>query len=255
MKCPTLRLALTAAAAVWLAHPVASAAPDFTGVWVLDPARSDLRSVYGQIRIVEQAASELRVAVMQFAGNAGTLTVYPWRYTFGQWTPRRGGQQSQEPRTRVEWEDESLVTAKAPGTTYSVLQRWTSDAGDLRVQAFAKAVSFDFDFRVRGLSPADRREVMTYRRLPPDRYACAECWFWVDGTGVTFIDGATPPPVPWALRLTEQATRLEVLCRSDRCRVTDIVNGRRQQPRILDRDQRMAVPLSANTVIEVPKRE
>src|SRR5262245_5249819 len=67
--------------------------PDFTGVWALDPARSETSGVYGQVRVVTQTTSEVGVAILQYAGYAKkTWNVIPWRFRIGRWGPRRGGE-------------------------------------------------------------------------------------------------------------------------------------------------------------------
>src|SRR5262245_13775294 len=71
--------------------------PDFTGVWALDPLRSEMSGVYGQVRIVTQTDTEIDATILHYAGYSKAWNVIPWRFRIGRWGPRRGGEQSREP--------------------------------------------------------------------------------------------------------------------------------------------------------------
>jgi hypothetical protein len=56
------------ALSVMSAAPQAQQKSDFSGIWVLDTARSDDR-VYGQIRVITQTPSQIEMAVLHFASG------------------------------------------------------------------------------------------------------------------------------------------------------------------------------------------
>ena len=59
------------ALAVLTAHASAQQ-PDFSGIWVLDPARSDER-VCGQLRVISQTPTQIDMTVFQVASGQTSL--------------------------------------------------------------------------------------------------------------------------------------------------------------------------------------
>jgi hypothetical protein len=86
--------------------------PDFSGVWTLDPARSDDRS-YGQIGVITQTAEHVDMAVLHFA--TGQTSIISWELLFDRWRPRRGGDRSLEPVVQSRWNGPSLNHREGAG--------------------------------------------------------------------------------------------------------------------------------------------
>jgi hypothetical protein len=203
--------------------------PDFSGVWVLDPARSDDRS-YGQIGVITQTAEHVDMAVLHFA--SGQTSIISWELFFDRWRPRRGGDRSLEPVVQSHWNGPRLVTVKAPGTHYSVLWIWSlsDECMTLTVDGISTGISPSFDFKVasapRGFIP-DRH---IYHRViaPDDR---------------TFPLGDT------LIRFGRDRGTASVLCAKPSCTVIDVVAGRRRESRTLATGREAVVSLRANTLI------
>ena len=222
--------------------------PDFSGVWIIDPSRSDMRSVYGQMRVVTQTSTAVHVAVIQLNGRVDSVTTIPWRYQFGRWAPRRGGEQSREPVTRAEWDGETLVTVKAPSTSYTVLQAWTlsADGMEMVVQGISKSAGYGFDFKVAAIPRLYFGNKSVYVRIPAAT-TCPECSFSLRQEGVRW--SAPLSETPFAFTLEKDSTALGITCHVPECLVTDIINGRRTASRSLSKGSAMTVPLF-NTVVE-----
>ena len=234
--------------------PVASAqnTPDFSGVWVIDPARSDLRNVYGQMRLVRQTTDAVHVTVVHGTGfgSSPTVSFIPWQYRIGRWGPRRGGEQSREPLARAQWDGGTLVTAKAPGTHYSVLQAWrlAADGKEMIVQGVSKEVSFSFDFKVGNLPRRYFGDGHVYVR-EPEVPTCADCTFSLRRDGVRW--GASLTESPFVFHLLDDASAVRMTCKAAECVVTEIVRGRRTSPRVVSEGQTTTIPLSSDIVTEV----
>jgi hypothetical protein len=230
--------------------PAATAAqqkPDFSGVWVLDASSSDER-VYGQMRLIDQTADWIDMAVLHFA--SGRTSITPWRLPFDRWRPRRGGDTSLEPIVQSRWDGNRLVTLKAPGTSYSVLWAWTlsDDGTTLTSDAISTGIGFSFDFRVasapRGYIP-DRHVYLKARPIrAPDSRA-----FAVLDRGIAWEPTAEQSSV--VLRVGEDASTLSVACVAARvCTVGDIVAGRTRMSQALVAGRTITVSTTANTVID-----
>jgi hypothetical protein len=201
---------------------VAQQKPDFSGVWVLDSSRSD-EGVYGQMRVINQTADWIDMAVLHFAASRTSIT--PWRLPFNRWRPRRGGDASLEPIVQTRWDGDRLVTLKAPGTHYSVLWIWTlsDDGAELTSEAISTGIGFSFDFKAssapRGYVP--NRHV--YWKAASIHAADARA-FAVLERGVTWDAIVGQSPV--LLRFGADTSAVSVTCVATTCRVADIVAGR-----------------------------
>jgi hypothetical protein len=207
--------------------------PDFSGIWALDPGRSD-DHVYGQMRVISQTPTLIEMAVLQVA--AGQTSIIPWELPIDRWRPRRGGERSREPVVQSRWDGDRLVTVKAPGTSYSVLWIWSlSDDGmTLTAEAISTSISPSFDFTVasapRGFVPD--RHVYT-RVASPDRLSFA--------LGDALI------------RFGRDPRSLGVTCAVQSCTLIDVVAGRRQQSRTIPNGREAIVSLRANTLISATR--
>jgi hypothetical protein len=208
--------------------------PDFSGVWELDPARSDDRGVYGQLRVITQTPTQIDMAVLHFASR--TTSIIPWDLPLDRWRPRRGGDQSLEPIVQSRWDGNRLVTLKAPGTHYSVLWIWnlSDDGMTLTVDVISTQISPSFDFKAasapRGFIP--NRHVYSRVVSPNER---------------TFMLGEA------LLRFGRDAGTIEVTCATPSCTLIDVVNGRRGQRRRLDSGREATISLRANTLISASR--
>lgn len=236
----SLSTVLVAIAALSTA-PRAQQKPDFSGVWVLDPAQSDDR-VYGQLRVITQTPSHVDMAVLQLtsgpprAESSRQLAIVPWELPFDRWRPRRGGERSLEPVVQSRWDGNRLVTVKAPGTNYSVLWVWSlSDDGmRMTVDGISTRISESFDFKVAS-SP---------RGFIPDRHVY---------TRVTTPVERTFPLGDALIRFSSGTANVGVTCGADACTVIDVVNGRRTQSRVLARGREAVLSLHANTLISAQR--
>ena len=221
----TVLFALAACSAL----PHAQQKPDFSGVWVLDPARSD-HQVYGQMRVITQSPSAVEMTVLQVA--SGQTSIIPWELPFERWRPRRGGEGSLEPIVQSRWDGTRLVTVKAPGTHYSVLWIWSlSDDGmTLTVDGISTSIAWSFDFTVasapRGFIPY--RHIYTRVVSPGER---------------SFALGDA------LIRFGREPGTVGVTCAVQSCTMTDIVAGRRRQSRTIANGRETLVALQANTLI------
>ena len=203
--------------------------PDFSGVWVLDPARSDER-VYGQLRVISQTPSQIDMTVFQVA--SGQTSIIPWQLPFDRWRPRRGGNRSLEPVVQARWDGNRLVTVKAPGTHYSVLWIWSlSDDGmTMTVEGTSTSIRPSFDFKVasapRGFIP-DRHVYTRAAATDERRFALGEA----------------------LIRFGRDTETIALSCAIASCTVTDVVAGRRVQSRRLDTGREATISLHATTLI------
>ena len=226
-------LAVLAAIAVLPAAAHAQQKPDFSGLWVLDPARSD-DQVYGQMRVITQTPSRIDMAVLQVASNQ--TSIIPWELPFDRWRPRRGGDRSLEPVVQSRWDGNRLITVKAPGTHYSVLWIWSlSDDGmTMTVDGISTRIPSSFDFKAasapRGFIP--NRHVYTRVAPPGDR---------------TFAMGAA------LLRFGTDAATLGVTCATGSCTLIDVVAGRRRHSRTLASGREAILSLHDNTLISATR--
>jgi hypothetical protein len=228
------------------AGAAAQGRPDFSGVWILDPSRSDDR-VYGQMRVINQAADWIDMAVLHFA--SGRTSITPWRLPSDRWRPRRGGDTSREPIVQSRWDGTRLVTLKAPGTSYSVLWVWTlaDDGTELVAEGISTGIGFSFDFKVssapRGYIP-DRH---VYRRVGAIRSPDARA-FALNDRAVVWDPAEDESPV--LLRFGPDAASLSVGCVAKTCRVADIVAGRTRQSQVVAVGSTKMISMTANTVID-----
>jgi hypothetical protein len=219
------------------AAPQAQPKPDFSGIWVLDPARSDER-VYGQLRVIAQTPSQIDMTVFQVASglprteSRGQTSIIPWELPFDRWRPRRGGDRSLEPIVQTRWDGDRLVTLKAPGTHYSALWIWSlsDDGTTMTVEGISTSIGPSFDFKVssapRGFIP-DRH---IYTRVPATddrRFALGDA----------------------LIRFGRDTGTVGVTCGTASCTVTEVVAGRRQQSRALSNGREASLSLHANTLI------
>ena len=233
----TVLVAIAALSAI----PAAQQKPDFSGVWLLDPAQSDDR-VYGQLRVITQTPSHIEMAVLQLASgpsraeSRGQIAIIPWELPFDRWRPRRGGEKSLEPVVQSRWDGNRLVTVKAPGTNYSVLWIWSlSDDGmTMTVDGISTRISESFDFTVASAP----------RGFIPDRHVY---------TRVTAPLERTFPLGDALIRFARDTVDVGVTCTADACTVIDVVNGRRGQSRTLARGHEAMLSLHANTLISATR--
>jgi hypothetical protein len=216
------------ALAVLTAHASAQQ-PDFSGIWVLAPARSDER-VYGQLRVISQTPTQIDMTVFQVA--SGQTSLIPWELPFDRWRPRRGGDRSVEPVVQSRWDGNSLVTVKAPGTHYSVLWVWSlSDDGmTMTVEGISTSISPSFDFKVASAP----------RGFIPDRHVY---------TRVTAADDRLFALGDALIRFGRDTGTIGLTCATASCTVTEVVAGRRQQSRGLPNGREASLSLHANTLI------
>jgi hypothetical protein len=119
----------------------------------------------------------------------------------------------------------------------------------MTIQSISKSVGFGFDFRVADISRAYLGNVHVYRRVS-SASDCLDCPFALQPGGVGVRWGPSVAQAPFAFRLREGATRLEVSCQIEQCAVTEIVRGRQQTPRTVRLGQDLTVPLTANTMVQ-----
>lgn len=203
--------------------------PNFSGIWALDAARSD-DHVYGQLRVISHAPSEIQMTVFQAV--SGQTSIIPWDLPFDRWRPRRGGDRSLEPAVQSRWDGDRLVTVKAPGTSYSVLWIWSlsDDAMTLTVDAISTSISPSFDFKVAS-SP---------RGFVPDRHIY---------TRVDAVDERAFTLGNAVIRFGRVPGSIGVSCAVGSCNVIDVVNGRRAHSRALASGREAIVSLRGNTLI------
>jgi hypothetical protein len=227
------------------AAPQAQPKPDFSGIWVLDPARSDAR-VYGQLRVISQTSSQIDMTVFQVVSglpraestglsqteSRGQTSIIPWQLPFDRWRPRRGGDRSREPVVQTRWDGNRLVTVKAPGTHYSVLWIWSlsDDGTTMTVEGISTSISSSFDFKVASAP----------RGFVPDRHVY---------TRVTAADDPRFALGDALIRFGRDPGTIGLTCATASCTVTDVVAGRRQQSRALPNGREASLSLHANTLI------
>jgi hypothetical protein len=224
--------------------------PDFTGVWVLDPSRSERGGVYGQTRVITQTATEIDMTALHYADYSKAWNIIPWRFRFDRWGPRRGGERSREPVVQARWDGDKVIAVKSPGQSYSVLWIWTLVAGgrDLLVEAVNwTQIPGDFDFREASVPAAYARSKYVYVRRPDG--SCADCFFALDEQGVH----ADVSEHAVAFQLTGGVPEVAVECRAAECSFIEIVAGRRGSRRTRAAGGIAKVALSSQTVIEVAK--
>jgi len=224
--------------------------PDFTGVWVLDPSRSERGGVYGQMRVITQTAADIDMTALHYAGYSKAWNIIPWRFRFDRWGPRRGGERSREPVVQARWDVDKVIAVKSPGESYSALWIWTLVAGgnEMLVEAVNwTQIPRDFDFREASVPTAYVRSKYVYVRRPND--SCTDCLFAIDEQGVHLdVNGQA-----MAFQFTGSVTEVAVMCRAAECAFAEIVAGRRDSPRKRTAGGIAKVALSSQTVIEVAK--
>jgi hypothetical protein len=230
-------VATTALLAVATALPAGDARaqqmPNFSGIWELDAARSD-DHVYGQLRVISHAPSEIHMTVFQVV--SGQTSIIPWDLPFDRWRPRRGGDGSLEPVVQSRWDGNRLVTVKAPGTSYSVLWIWSlsDDAMTLTVDAISTSISTSFDFKTASAP----------RGFVPDRHIY---------TRVDAVDERTFTLGNALIRFGRAPGSIGVACAAESCNVIDVVNGRRAHSRALASGREAIVSLRGNTLISAAR--
>ena len=211
------------------AAPQAQPKPDFSGIWVLDPERSDDR-VYGQLRVISQTPSQIDMTVFQVA--SGQTSIIPWELPFDRWRPRRGGDRSLEPIVQTRWDGNRLVTLKAPGTHYSVLWIWSlsDDGTTMTVEGISTSIGPSFDFKVASAPHG----------FIPDRHIY---------TRVTATDDRRFALGDALIRFGRDTATFGLTCGTASCTVTEVVAGRRQQSRDLPNGREASLSMRANTLI------
>jgi len=193
--------------------------PDFSGLWILDPSRSD-GSPYGQLRVIRQHADAVDFTAIQSIGSPSVpaLHVIPWKLRFNRWGPRRGPEDSREPKVQARRDGNKL----RPDELLVEEVNWTS-------------IPSSFDFRERSISRAYVRRRHYYRRVPD------------------VVDWSPEPSgQPVTLRLTPD--ELKVTCRTKQCKAYEIVAGRRSSARNYAESDVLTLSLAAQTTIEFGSR-
>jgi hypothetical protein len=227
--------------------------PDFSGVWILDPSRSDSQEVYGQMRVIKQTPAEIDMTAIHYAGYSDVLNVIPWTFRMNRWGPRRGGERSREPIVQARWDGKKLVAVKSPGQSYSVMWIWAlSDAGnEMLVEAINWTyIPTGFAFKESSIPSAYTRRKYVYVKSPPID-SCLDCFFTINEQGVTW----TPQPGGQhvAFRLQSNAAELAVTCRAKECSFIDIISGSRSGSRKREAGGVATLSVAAQSVIEVKR--
>ena len=208
--------------------------PNFSGVWMLDTSHSDA-GPYGQIRVIWQNNAAVDFTAIQYAGapSIPAFNVIPWKLRFNRWGPRRGGENSLEPKVQARWDGNKLIYVKSPGESFSVLFIWSLEGPDeLLVQGVNWTYLPDnFDFKERSIPSAYVRFHYVYRR--------------VDGV-VDWTPHADGKPITIELNQDE----LNVSCHMKACLSYEIRSGRRTPARSYGEGSMFRIPLDAQTTVE-----
>jgi hypothetical protein len=245
------RRILAIALIAWLHGSISHAQPkpDFSGVWTLDASRSDAAGVYGTVRVIEQSAEDIDMVVIQRERYYPEISLIPWKLRLGRYGPRRGGENSREPLVQARWDGDQLITLKAPGQTYSVLWIWTlaADGRELIVESIDTGMPSSFDFKRSSIPRAYAPYRHVYVRVPIT-YGCGDCPFQIDQTG---LRREISDDRGLVFRL-QSATEMSVTCLEKTCTVTDILEGKRRDPRRLGAGRAAIVSLSIQSAIGLP---
>jgi len=208
--------------------------PDFSGVWMLDASRSDANP-YGQVRVIWQNSDAVDFTAIQYAGAPSTpaFNVIPWKLRFNRWAPRRGGENSLEPKVQARWDGDKLIYVKSPGESFSVLFIWSLvNPDELLVQGVNWTYLPDnFDFKERSIPSAYVRFRYFYSRV---------------NTVKDWAPHADGKPVTIALNQEE----LNVSCRMKACLSYEIRAGRRMSAQHYQEGTAFRIRLETQTTIE-----
>jgi hypothetical protein len=209
--------------------------PNLSGVWALDASRSD-HNPYGQFRVIWQSNDAVDFTAIQYSEAPSTpgLHVIPWKLRFNRWGPRRGGDDSREPKVQARWDGQNLVYVKSPGESFSVLFAWSLAGPDeLLVEEFNWTnIPDTFDFRKRSISSAYVPRRHYYRRVP---------------VVTDWSPESNGQPV--MIRLNQD--ELHVTCQVPECRSYEIVAGRRVSTKAHLEGAVLRISLSDQTTIEL----
>jgi hypothetical protein len=217
--------------------------PDFSGVWEVDVARSDDAPIYGHMRIIKQTDTEVDMTAVSYDGKL--FNIVPWQFRFNRWGPRRGGERSREPLVQARWDGEKVIAVKAPGESYSVMWIWSlsRDGKEMTVESLNwTSIPTDFDFKESSIPAVYARSNSVYTRSTDGSGP-----FIVDGRGVTWGEDDR---AKLSFRLQSDATALSIQCHAKECKFSNIVAGRRQDPRTRLSGGVVAVEVASQTVIE-----
>jgi hypothetical protein len=208
--------------------------PDFSGVWMLDAPRSD-RSPYGQLRVIWQSSDAIDFTAIQYAGAPSIpgLHVIPWKLRFNRWGPRRGGENSREPKVQARWDGKKLLYVKAPGESFSVLFVWSLESRDelLVEEVNWTNIPYSFDFKERSIPSAYVRRRHYYERVPS-------------------VSDWSPEPSGQPITLLLNQNELNIMCRVAECHSYEIVAGRRVSTQRHPEGTVLTTPLAVQTTIE-----
>jgi hypothetical protein len=187
--------------------------PDFSGIWVSDTSRSE--NPDGSMRVIKQTADAFDMVIFsRQTAYVQEITINPWKYRFGRFGPRRGGEDSSEPQTQVRWEGNSLVALKALGE-YSVVWFFTLvSPNEMVIESLGHGISPSFDFRRSSLPRGYVLSKSVYTRAPIS-FDCGSCEFAIEAEGFTL---ATPHSGAVTFRLPN-ASSVVVTCREKSCQV------------------------------------
>jgi hypothetical protein len=84
------------------------------------------------MRVIRQDPDAVDFTAIQYVGapQIPAFNVIPWKLRFNRWGPRRGGENSLEPKLQARWDGNKLIYVKAPGESFSVLFIWSLDGPD-----------------------------------------------------------------------------------------------------------------------------
>jgi hypothetical protein len=215
----------------------AQTAPDFSGVWMVDNSRSD-PNPYGQIRVIHQNIDAIDFTSIEYVRNPRmpNLNVVPWKLRFNRWGPRRGKEDSREPKVQARWDGSKLIYVKSPGESFSALVIWSLGAPDeLLVEGVSwTSIPQSFQFTERAIPSAYARSRHYYRRV-------ADVTDWAPET-----DGSAV-----SLRLEQNV--LNVTCLTGECRAYEIVSGRRIASRKHAEGSVFKLSLTDQTTVELER--
>jgi hypothetical protein len=147
--------------------------PDFSGTWVLAPARSARRAAADKL-VVRHDDATLRIVQFLCCGQAGEQ--WESTYYFNRWGPRNSRplhRERREPRhdtkpTQVRWDGDALVMHAGPGQDRSggSVRVWRLSAGgrELHESIVHRGLGIDFDFRESSISRFYARDRHVYVR-------------------------------------------------------------------------------------------
>ncbi len=211
---------------------LAQADVDFSGLWVLD--RSDVRDVYGEIRIIHQTKKEVGLTIIDY-GSAwivdafrGVVHILPWTFRFDQWGPRRGPPDSKQPKTRAQSRGPRVVLEKSTFSGNGEFT-WVWSLDDSRTELLQSQGSSNIYF-LRS-SPNDPAFASMVQRLTQ--------------SGAL---GSDPPKIN--VRVNDDSTAVLIDCPEHDCRIVQFENGSRIGTRLLKKGAVAALPLQSEAMIE-----